>query len=299
MQPSDSGVSSVEACRAARRRLIEKRRKKRQARRAHPYRAGIATQPGGTSASASPASPSQKIAQLRKAYDAALTSGASKTDLRRIRNRLSAAISRENKEQKLVELAQQSSNLWKANSLLRQRLSDAEQEVESLKAALLQARSKNNNGDITTTSSNLSDSLSTDSAEIGVPTNGPTPYRTSLLEIRKQRDLMMKVWTLMYLIASTSSPQSGPPNGVMTSIPRARISRVRHRRRQRRRRSGMPTRREKVRCRVSVRKRSPGQYLIQYSIRKTVLFSTPPLSSPQAQQIHLLPADKSGGAPPV
>jgi hypothetical protein len=29
------------------------------------------------------------------------------------------------------------------------------------------------------------------------------------------------------------------------------------------------------------------------------LFSTPPLSSPQVQQIPLLPADKPEGAPPV
>jgi len=274
------GAPSEEACRAARRRLIEKRRKKRLARKAHPYKAGIQPSMGNMANS----SPSQKIVRLRKAYDEALTCGASKTDLRRIRNRLSAAISRENKEQKLVELTEQSSNLWKANFLLRKRLSDAEQEVESLKAALLAAQSKNNI-EGTTTSSNLSDSLSTDSAEIGEPNNGLIPYRNSLLEIRKQRDLMMKVWTLMYLTASIiSQQQPGLPRAV--SLPRRR-----RRRRRRRTRSGIPTRREKVRYRVSIRKKSPQRFLIQYLIKKTVLISTPSTSAGvQVQEVQ--PPDK-------
>lgn len=151
---------SAEACQAARRRLIEKRRKKRHARKVHPYSARIGAQ-GHTTDSPSP---SEKIIKLRKAYDAALTCGASKTDLRRIRNRLSAAISRENKEQKLVQLAEQSSNLRKANSLLRRRLADSEHEVASLKAALLLAQQSNHNNKDTLKLSNQSDSLSTDSA---------------------------------------------------------------------------------------------------------------------------------------
>lgn len=274
------GAPSEEACCAARRRLIEKRRKKRLARKAHPYKTEI--QPSVETVANS--SPSQKIVRLRKAYDEALTCGASKTDLRRIRNRLSAAISRENKEQKLVELAEQSSNLWKANFLLRQRLSDAEHEVESLKAALLAAQSKNNI-EGTTTSSNLSDSLSTDSAEIGEPNNGLIPYRNSLLEIRKQRDLMMKVWTLMYLIASINSQQQpGPPRAF--ALPRRRRRRTR-----RMRRSGIPTRREKVRYRVSIRKKSPQRFLIQYLIKKTVLIST--LSTAAGVQ-KVQPPDKPG-----
>jgi len=277
---------SAEACQAARRRLIEKRRKKRHARKVHPYSARIGAR-GHTTDSPSP---SEKIIKLRKAYDAALTCGASKTDLRRIRNRLSAAISRENKEQKLVQLAEQSSNLRKANSLLRRRLAVSEHEVASLKAALLLAQQSNHNNKDTLKLSNQSDSLSTDSAEIGEPVNGPNSYRTSLLEIRNQRDLTMKVWTLMYLMyASMSSQQPGLQNALVVPRTRRRPGQRRRHRARRRRRPGIGTRRENVNCRVSIRKRSPHRYLIQYSIKKTVLISTPSTSAGVAE----IPPDKA------